>query len=173
MTGWDHWANAVYVDENGNLYVGGGAFTGGTLGAMAQWNGSGWSDLGDLNSYEQVYTIWSDGNGNLYAGGGFDFQSGYVVKWNGSGWEDLGLGANDMVTTLCTDADGNLYAGGQFYNDENHFYVAKWDGSSWSDMGLNAYSGIWAVVYSDNHLYVGGDLSFELNDGHYIAVYKF
>ncbi len=171
MTGYDHWVNTLLV-ANGSLYVGGGAFTAGTGGCVAKWNGNGWSTIGDLNSYEEAYTLCTDVNGNLYAGGGFDFQSGYVVKLNGSSWTNLGLNANDMVKSICTDGKGNLYAGGSFYNSSNKFYVAKWDGSSWTDMGLDAYSGINKLVYSNGSLYVAGLLEFILNSGHYIAVYK-
>ena len=165
--------NTLYIDASGNIYAGGGGLsTAPNGGYMAKWNGSDWDQMGDLNNFEQVYTVCTDANGNLYAGGGFDFQSGFVVKWNGSSWNDMGLNANDKVKSLCSDDTGNLYAGGSFYNNKNKFYVAKWDGSSWSDLGLDAYSGINSLVYSGGKLYAAGFLEFILNNGHYVAVYK-
>ena len=172
MAGFSHWVNALLAHPDGNLYVGGGAFTGGFGGAVGLGNGDGWSYVGDLSSYEQVHTLCTDANGNIYAGGGFESQSGYVVKWDGTSWTDLELNANRKVNSICTDPDGNLYAGGDFSNSSNGYYVAKWDGSNWTDMGLKANSTVSKLTYSDGYLYVAGTLHGELNDGHYIAVFR-
>ena len=169
----DTYINSLCIDGSGNIYAGGGGLSAAPNGGyVAKWNGSDWDKTGDLDAYEEVYTLTADVNGNIYAGGGFNFQSGFVVKWNGSNWTDLNLNGNDDVKASCMDTKGNLYTGGSFNNSDNKFYVAKWNGSSWSDMGLNAYSGIYKLLYSNGYLYVAGNLEFELNSGHYIAAYK-
>ncbi len=164
---------ALCIDGTGNIYAGGGSGSAAPNGGyVAKWNGSDWDKMSNLDAYEKVYTLCADANGNLYAGGGFDFTSGFAVKWSNGSWVDLGLNANDKVKSLCADPDGNLYAGGKFYNSQNKFYVAKWDGNSWTDLGLNAYSGVNKLLYSNGNLYAAGFLQFQLNGGHYIAVYR-
>jgi hypothetical protein len=170
MGGFTHWANGVLASGS-NLYVAGGSYVGGTGGAVAQWNGSGWSQMGDINSYEEAYELCTDANGTLYAAGGFDFQSGYVIKWTGSSWTDLNLNGNDVVKSIAISDAGNLYAGGEFANSSNKFYLAKWNGSSWSEAGT--FNGtIYSIVAGpDGKIYVGGGF-YNSNYKKYVAVYK-
>jgi len=174
MSGFDHWANNA-LSANGSLYVAGGAFVGGTNGAVAQWNGSGWSQLGDINTYEQAYDLCTDANGNLYASGGFDFQSGYVLKWNGTTWTDLNLNGNEMVTGIAVSNSGNLYAGGYFYNSNNKYYLAKWNGTAWSQEGVGMFNSNFLAVCAgpDGKIYSAGNFYFYENNvqKHFVAVY--
>lgn len=106
--------NALAIDENGNLYVG-GWFTnvnnnGTVLSAgdyIAKWDGTSWSALGSngagdgpLNSpYSTVWALAVDGSGNLYVGGQFDNAGGNgaadnIAKWDGTNW--LALGSNGV-----------------------------------------------------------------------------
>lgn len=155
-SGYNHWVNTVLVDAGGNVYAGGGAFTGGTLGTVGMWNGSGFSAMGDLNDHEQAYAMCTDPAGNIYAAGGFAFQSGYVVKWNGSGWVDLGLNGNEMVNTIVSDADGNIYAAGEFYNANIKRYIAKYDGTAWTDIFETYGQTNTLCIGSDGSIYAAG-----------------
>ena len=162
--------NALVVDENGNLYVGGNFGNVNNFGVIlneadfvAKWDGANWSAMGSngagngsLNSHIDALAV--DGNGNLYVGGGFTNVNNngtpidaadYIAKWDGVNWsalKDIGTNGplNGIVTALVVDGSGNLYAGGSFSNVNNNGYtlltadyVAKWDGTNWSALGSN------------------------------------
>lgn len=174
MAGWPHWTNGLLYAQ-GNLYVAGGALMGGTLGAVGVWNGSGWSYLGDINSYEQAYDLAMDSQGNLYASGGFDFQNGYILKWNGSSWTDLGLNGDDKVLTLSVSSGNNIYAGGEFSNDNNKFYVAKWNGTALSEEGVGNFNSsiLTSCAGTDGKMYFAGNFYRYIGSSnkHFVAVY--
>lgn len=175
MSGWPHWTNGLLYAQ-GNLYVAGGALMGGTLGAVGVWNGSGWSYLGDINSYEQAYNLAMDTQGNLYASGGFDFQSGYVLKWNGGSWTDLNLNGNDKVLGLAVSTGDNVYAAGEFANANNKFYMAKWNGTSWSEEGVGNFNSntLAMCAGSNGKIYLAGNFFRYLNgtNNYFVAVYQ-
>lgn len=170
MGGFNHNVNGVLASDS-KLYVAGGGWSGGAGGAVAQWNGSGWSQMGDINSYEEAYELCIDANGTLYAAGGFIFQNGYVVKWNGSSWTDLGLNGNEMVNSITVSDAGSLYAGGHFFNSSNKFYLAKYNGSSWSEAGT--FNGVINSIVAgpSGKVYLGGMFT-NSNYKNYVAVYK-
>lgn len=170
MAGFNHNTNGVLASGS-NLYVAGGGWSGGAGAAVAQWNGSSWSQMGDISSYEHAYHLCTDASGTLYAAGGFIFQNGYVVKWTGSVWTDLGLNGNEMVNSITVSDAGNLYAGGHFSNSSNKFYLAKYNGNSWSESGT--FNGVINSIVAGpgGKVYVGGMFT-NSNYKHYVAVYK-
>ncbi len=143
---------AVEVDQNNHVYVGGNLSTAGGVGAqrIAKWDGTSWSPMGDgFNNI--VYDIDIDSQGDIYAGGSFT-QSGLtplnrIARWNGSSWQALGSGIDSgtSVRTIYSDGQGRVYAGGSFSSAGGSpvSNIAVWNGASWSALG----SGLNAAVY--------------------------
>ena len=164
--------NAMAMDVDGNLYVGGDFTTAGGVSAnnVAKWDGSNWSALGS-GVGGIVDALVMDGSGNLYAGGWFTTAGGVtanrVAKWNGSNWSALGAGMDDwVVKALAVDPSGNLYAGGLFsaIGGVSFNRIAKWDGSAWNHLGTGVNSasgqGVYALAIDGvGNLYVGGEFT--------------
>jgi hypothetical protein len=164
-------ANAIAVDAQGNVCVG-GLFEivrnsdGSEVDVLniAKWNqaAGAWEALGG-GVNDDVFALAIDSNNNVYAGG--NFTNGYnpngalvslwrIGKWNfaQSVWEPLGEGVvntgSNAVTALAVDANNNVYAGGDFtavYNpgrvQVNVNYIARWNGASWSALGQGLTDG--------------------------------
>jgi hypothetical protein len=130
------------------------------------WNGSSWTELGDLNTAR----LAPGGAGTAYTAalciGGYDKPPGnsivaFTESWNGSSWTEVGdlnlnryyLGATGS-STAATAAGGE---GGSPVAVRNE--TESWDGSSWTDVGdlPNASNG-WnlAGATSTNLLAIGG-----------------
>ena len=64
-------ANSIVADNSGNLYAGGRFLN--TEGRMyvAKWNGSSWSNVGNLNPNNPINAVCVAANGKVYAGGDF------------------------------------------------------------------------------------------------------
>ncbi len=179
----------VEMGGGAQLYAGGSFNTAGGIAAnsIAEWNGSGWSPVGDgiSGSDSAVYdlAVFDDGTGPaLHAGGIFQTAGGLpaknVAKWDGVEWFPLGAGADGIVRAIASYDDGSgdgpaLYVGGRFDTAGGSIVnnVAKWDGSEWSALGDGLTGGnnppgeVWAMaVYDDGSgvgeaLYVGGDFT--------------
>jgi Immunoglobulin I-set domain len=159
---------ATAVDNNGNLYVGGGFTVGGDGFAnnVAQWNGTSWAALGSGISGNVVYALAVSGT-NLFAGGIFTSAGGVsatnIAEWNGTSWSALGSGMNGQVNALAVSGT-NLFVGGVFDTAGGvpADSIAEWNGSSWSALG-SGISGIVADVFalavSDTNLFVGGEFT--------------
>jgi BspA type Leucine rich repeat region (6 copies) len=162
---------AVAIDTNGNVYVGGEFTIIGTAVAnnIVRWNGAAWSPLGaGMNG--QVEALVLDGEGNLYAGGSFTEAGGInangIAKWNGTNWSALGTGMTSIVLnnirvgqvfSLTLDNSGNLFAGGGFNQagGVNATNIAKWNGSSWSALGTGISGQVGNLIFdSSSNLYV-------------------
>ena len=173
---------ALTMDEQGNLYAGGGFVAAGGVGAsrIARWDGSAWHPLGSgMNHW--VYALAVDGQGNLYVGGDFTTAGGvdasHIARWDGNAWHPLGSGINGVVMALALDGQGNLYAGGDFTTagGMNANYIARWDGSTWHPLG-SGMVGSWdpsvsaLAVDGHNDLYAGGQFTNTGGvDANYIA----
>jgi hypothetical protein len=104
-----------------NLYAGGAFLAAGSTPAyaIAKWDGSSWSALGEgMNGF--VYALAASGS-DVYAGGDFtgaggtsaNYMVNHIAKWNGSSWSPLGSGMDFAVQALAVSAN-HLYAGGWF-----------------------------------------------------------
>ncbi len=139
--GLDDGINAVAVDGNNNVYVGGdfrhlcGDATCGSLAApmnrVAKWNpaGSGsWSSLG-YGVNDTVYALAVDSHNNVYAAGGLQFLCGdaacasngaqvnNIAKWNPTGagsWSPLASGLDGWTYGLAIDSADNVFVAGSF-----------------------------------------------------------
>lgn len=150
--------NAVAVDGNGHVYVGGffdqavnGDGTIVSAGGVAKWNGSTWSALGsgvtdNSGTAPSVTTIVANGT-DIYVGGNFDKAGGTTVnsiaKWNGSAWSALGSGVTRPASPSGTrpgfvwaiDIQGSdVYVGGNFDSTPTD-HITRWDGSAFQAVG--------------------------------------
>ncbi|MDB5281917.1 MAG: hypothetical protein JWO06_992 [Bacteroidota bacterium] len=126
-------------DNAGNIYAGGQFADSTGKKYIAKFNGSGWSNLGNLNVNANILSIATDAAGNVYAGGVFTDGASktYVAKWDGNTWSDLGNSASVLgygyLASVATDPAGNVYAAG-YLRDNFGFFVAKWNGISWAKL---------------------------------------
>ncbi|MDO7875287.1 Ig-like domain-containing protein [Hymenobacter sp. ASUV-10] len=164
------------VTSNGTLYAGGFFSTAGgtTAAAIASWNGTSWSALGNASGV--VYALTVDGNNNVYVGGaGFStgLSSGFnasaqVGRWNGTSWSLRGGNALNDIKALALDASGNLYAGGEMrsiqnpYSDRNIYlpFLARWNGTTWGPVGPGVSSQVRMMVLDGTGgVYIGGEFT--------------
>lgn len=170
---------AIALDEQGNLYVG-GKFTivdGREANGIAKWNGTEWDTLsfrGGLD--DRVRALVVDEYGDIYAGGDFIKAGSDTVnsivkwQWNDSTWAKLGTGILSIdgapfprVYTLSFDTYGNLYAGGIYFDEADGVLInniAKWNDTTWSALGSGTNSTVNAItVYNKSNLIVGGSFT--------------
>ena len=161
------------IAVNGNkIYVGGWfSNVGGIESAdhIALWENNGWHALGSgiVPFNIGVYTIAVDGN-DLYAGGNFYSAGGAdntfnVARWDGNSWHSLGNGFwGDMGAIAIAVNEHDVFVGGDGGSvDTFSCGVARWDGSIWHPLGSGLSNclygeGAWAIVKTENKLYVGG-----------------
>ena len=142
---------ALAHDNSGNIYAGGQFTDSSGKKCVTKFNGTGWSNLGNLNANANILSLAADTVGNVYAGGIFSDPSGktYVAKWNGNTWSDLGNSAATLgygyIASLATDPGGNVYAAG--YLKDTSFFVAKWNGSSWYKLYTDTFQ--FSVIATD------------------------
>ncbi|WP_298401644.1 hypothetical protein [uncultured Chloroflexus sp.] len=190
------YVEALYIDENGHLYVG-GRFTNAAGIAeadyIARWDGTNWSALGSssaLNDY--VGELYIDENGHLYVGGGFTNAAGiaeadYIARWDGTNWSALGSngsgdGALNGAVNAIVAQGSYLYIGGNFTDaagiaEADH--IARWDGTNWSALGSNGsgdgavVSFVHTVLATADKVYVGGMFTdvAGINTADYVAVW--
>ena len=141
------YAEGYMTDSNGNRYI-------------AKWDGTKWSELGDISGIIPssssgtdgwLASLCTDALGNVYASGNVTAISssnntahykGCVAKWDGNSWTALG-GINDTTfntvfgaSSLVTDAASNLYCYAyQQYDSVNTNNIVKWDGGKWNVLG--------------------------------------
>jgi hypothetical protein len=78
-------------------------------------------------------------------------------------WESIGaLGPTGNVKAIAESPTHEIYAGGAFTGSGN-FYLAVWSGGSWNQLGSGINGPVFALVFIDNDLYIGG--SFNLANG--------
>lgn len=167
VTGWVNLGSGTNAEVsaitkyNGNI-IAGGHFTnagGVAVGFIAEWNGTGWSALGNgvTGLSVEALTVY---NGELIAGGEFSNASGVpgtlnIAKWNGTNWSALGSGLNDEVKALYV-YNGELYAGGSMDGPGGSENIAKWNGTSWSGLGTGLDDQVHAITEYQGNLIVGG-----------------
>lgn len=180
--------NAIAVDSQGNVYIGGNFEIAGNQNAdnLAMWDGSNWHPVGQgVNN--TVYSLAIDASDNLYVGGIFTqatnsdsstLNANRIATWDGSSWSLLGdddtsngNGLNSRVNALVVDGNGYLFAGGQFttaYNASGSSLsanrLARWDGSTWTALGADNSSTGNGLSSTVNALAVSGTTIFAGGD---------
>jgi hypothetical protein len=160
---------------NGNLIVGGSLDTAGGLpcNAMASWNGSAWSALGEglTGNPGQTYVFaLAVYQGELVATGQFQnagaIAARSIARWNGVQWQSLGQDGESTLTgwgRALTVLGDDLFVGGTFARagGVDVHNIARWDGSSWSELdgGLNGpgLAGVDTLGKFNGQLFVGGN----------------
>jgi hypothetical protein len=165
--------NALAVDSNDNLYVGGDFATAGGVNVnhIAKWNGTVWSSLGGgiscAGCYPKVYAFSVDSNNNVYAAGDFTTAGGIstnrIAKWSGTAWEALSTGMNGDVSELAVDSNDTVYAAGGHFTTAGGVSVnriAKWDGTAWSALASGTNNWVYAIaIDGSNNVMVGGSFT--------------
>jgi trimeric autotransporter adhesin len=164
--------NAVAVDAQGRVYVGGFPTHAGGMPMqnIAMWDGARWHDLGGgVDSTVHAITVAGD---NVYVGGSFtragNVSANHIARWNiaTQRWYALSSGINGNVYALATDGT-DVYAGGDFSaaGSISVEKIARWNGTAWSSLGegVDFDSGrVEALTVTDDgqHVVVGGDFTF-------------
>ncbi|MCF7674300.1 MAG: VWA domain-containing protein [Akkermansiaceae bacterium] len=164
--------NALALDLDGNLYVGGN-FTGAgglTVSHLARWDGTAWdASFPGLNW--TVTSLALDAGGKIHAAGLFSTAGGVPAKgiasWDGTTWSQLGGGIDGTLGTsipwtLAADLTGRIILGGQI-NSVGGVEVnglAVWKDAAWSTLGAGPDLPVNALAFdSSGNLYVGGQFT--------------
>ena len=136
-------ADALALDDDGNLYVAGYEQQG-----VMVWNGASWapmrSGLGEIYSLNDL-VVSTDGD--VYLGGYFslsdDQPKAQIARWDGSSWvsyldniyTDSSIVSNEIrVSHMATGNDGLLYISGPIIDPNGGpptGGIATWDGNQW------------------------------------------
>ncbi|HLP85345.1 MAG TPA: hypothetical protein VK157_13430 [Phycisphaerales bacterium] len=103
------------------------------------WNGSNFSDLGNLSD-ALIHAVARAPNGDIIAGGIFGAASGVpvqnVARWIGNVWTPMG-GLDSLVSDILVTRNGTIYACGSFSNASGlpASRIARWNGVIWEGLG--------------------------------------
>ncbi len=171
--------NALAIDRQGRLYVGGTFLQAGGVSAngVARFDPATntWSALGTGTQIGErgageVRALAVDGQGRVYVGGSFT-QAGGVTANNvarfdpqANSWSALGTGAQNgvdgTVRALAVDGQGRLYVGGSFTQagGVSANRVARFDpqANSWSALGTGSSNGLSDIISAVYALAVDG-----------------
>jgi uncharacterized delta-60 repeat protein len=175
-TGFNTQVNALAIDSNGKIYVGGSftTYKGVTNNFIIRLNADGSKDAAFDNTTgfnSTVLSIAIDSNGKIYVGGQFTTYKGatnnYIIRLNSDGSKDTGFdnttGFNGTVTSIAIDTNGKIYVGGQFTTykgaTNNRIIGLNSDGSK--DTGFDNTTGFGSnvnaiAIDSNGKIYVGG-----------------
>jgi uncharacterized delta-60 repeat protein len=178
-TGFNNQVNAIAIDSNGKIYVGGffTSYKSVTNNYIIRLNADGSKDTGFDNTTgfnSQVTAIAIDSNGKIYVVGGYSTYKGvtnnYIIRLNPDGSKDTGFdnttGFNSIVNAIVIDSNGKIYVGGQFTTykgvTENRMIRLNPDGSK--DTGFDNTTGFGStvnaiVIDSNGKIYVGGQFT--------------
>lgn len=125
---------AAYLDKTTNEYYVGGRFTNSNGNQyVAKWNGTTWSQVGNMAFNGDFTSLMKDPKGNLLATGAHVNTSGYtsVYKWDGANWTEIngttGPLNGSAATYWANLRLGILYTCGYFTDMNAKYYVAKTD----------------------------------------------
>jgi hypothetical protein len=120
------WVQAMVLDGQDNLYIGGGFSDDNGNAYVAKWDGKSWTALGtgtgSFGATGSILALAFDKTGNLFASGRLYKNSAtYAAKWNGKSWSEVSIGSMFWgqlhVDMLCRDSQGTIYA-----NINNYIY---------------------------------------------------
>jgi len=175
-TGFDNSVNAIAIQSDGKIMVGGSFFEegGGLAYYLTRLNSDGSNDvtfdIGTGFDY-YVYATEIQSDGKILVGGGFSTFTGSpqngLIRLNSDGSKDtsfdIGTGFNDRVESIATQSNGKILVGGAFStftgSTQNRLIRLNSDGSK--DTTFNIGTGFDAIVYSikvqsDGKILVGG-----------------
>jgi len=111
--------NAIAIDSNDNVYVGGRFIEAGgsTAYNIAVWDGNNWQALSWIEIFHEIRNIDIDSDDHVYASG-YDFSK----VWDGSSWSSLPCGGE---TGLTIDQSDTVY-----FVDYQLPQFSIWDGST-------------------------------------------
>ncbi|MBI2934667.1 MAG: phage tail family protein [Chloroflexi bacterium] len=157
-TGLDNAVQALGFAQNGDLWIGGGAFGGVVNNYVTKYNGTSFATLSTMAT--SVYGLTVDSNDDLYIAGLAGAAADRIMKWNGSTWGALGSGASGTCYKLAIGPDGYLYvaAGTATVGGvTNAVGIAKWNGTAWTALSTGVGGGAaYTVRFIDGLLHVGG-----------------
>tara|TARA_R100001082_G_scaffold81721_1_gene48648 strand:+ start:3836 stop:4831 length:996 start_codon:yes stop_codon:yes gene_type:complete len=148
--------------------LGFGANTYGNPGITESYNGSTWTETGDLNNKREALAGAGTQTAALAVGGYYDANEDYTEKFNGSSWTEVGdlntarryLMAGGATNTASL-AFGGYVGGHPPSNPKAQVLTESWDGSSWTEVGdLNtAVSGAGGCGTQTASIQCGGNVS--------------
>tara|TARA_R110002012_G_scaffold113374_1_gene259448 strand:+ start:56 stop:1045 length:990 start_codon:yes stop_codon:yes gene_type:complete len=127
-------AGGMFGLQSASIYFGGNIAPGpGTVAIVESYNGSAWSEVGDLNEVKDYIAGAGTSSAGLAFGG--EPTTANVESWNGSAWSE--------TTNMNTAKDFHCGAGTQssalaFAGEDSGGLSAKtesWNGSAWSEVG--------------------------------------
>ena len=144
--------NAIAIDSNDNVYVGGYFMEAGGSPAtnIAMWNGSTWESLGNFMVFNEIMNMEIDSHDNVFVSG-FSFSQ----VWDGSSWSSLSCGGEEG---LVIDQSDIVY-----YVDYNTPQFSIWDGVICS--GFDPFSG----TTDNTPLTFVDDISIDPNGNLFVA----
>ena len=181
-TGFNYQVNAIALDSNGALYVGGNfdSYNGVAKSRIIRLYSNGTIDSGfntgsGFNSTAEALVLATDGSGDLYVGGQFNKYQGashnHIIRLNSNGSVDTnfntGTGFDSYVRDLAVAADGSgdIYAASAAFSSYNGTSVKdvvrlNSDGSidTSFDKGTGFDGGVFAIyaIGNSGDVYIGG-----------------
>jgi hypothetical protein len=128
---------AAFGTQTAAIYTGGytdgdGSVSGSTL----YWNGSSWTETGDLNTTRAFLSSSTNGTytAAIVAGGPLPGGS-PVESWNGSSWTEV----NELNTARVSAGGGGTQTSGLYFGGFNPTATSalteSWDGTNWTESG--------------------------------------
>jgi uncharacterized delta-60 repeat protein len=179
-TGFNATVQAITIDSNGKIYVGGSftTYKGVEATRIIRLNPDGSKDTEFDNSTgfggTSVTAISIDSNGKIYVGGNFSTYKGVnanrIIRLNPDGSKDTefdnSTGFNNSTFYITIDSNGKIYVGGQFTTykgvEANRIIRLNPDGSKDTEFdnstGFN--NSIWNIsIDSNGKIYLGGQFT--------------
>jgi uncharacterized delta-60 repeat protein len=175
-TGFNNAVNAIAIDSNGKIYVGGDftTYKGVTNNRIIRLNSDGSKDTAFDNTTgfnSTVLSIVIDSNGKIYMGGIFttykSLSNNYIIRLNTDGSKDTGFdnttGFNNTVRSIAIDSNGKIYVGGAFttYKGVTNNRIIRLNSDGSKDTAFDNTTGFGStvlsiVIDSNGKIYVGG-----------------
>lgn len=180
----------IEVDSQNTLFIM-GLFTeigGVTASGLAQWNGTTWSNIGNISLITTNREFTLDNQNRLFVAEDL-FTIGEeagvgIAYWNGTQWQTIdeptGQGVDGSIMDLEVNSTGLVYAAGLFQlaGDKLASGIAQWNGTEWQPVGEEAHCQLcppgylirdMAVSANDNLYIVGAFDTIGNLPAHYVA----